>query len=116
MCPRRGYARTSSSVTYAQPRWTRDAPHAVDPRVRHPEGKTEVGLWYRPTFDDGEREARMLAEFEVGLPHRFQLDLYARADKPGDGSRLLYGQQIEVRWAFADWGKIRAIRRSTSSG
>jgi len=92
--------------SYAQPRWTATR---LMPSTRVyviPEGKTEVELWYRPTFDDGEHEARMLAEFEIGLPHRFQLDLYARADKPGDSNELLYGQQIEVRWAFADWGKI----------
>jgi hypothetical protein len=92
--------------TYAQPRWTatRSCRRPACTSSRGQDGSQE--LWYRPTFDDGEREIRMLAEFEVGLPHRLQLDVYFRTDQETSDSEMLYGQQIELRWAFADWGKI----------
>jgi hypothetical protein len=93
--------------TYRQPRWTTTR---LVPSTRIyviPEGAVDVEYWYRPTFTrDNKVETRMLWEVEIGLPHRFQVDLYFRTDQDDAGSKMLTGEQFEVRWALADWGKI----------
>ncbi|MCB1865440.1 MAG: hypothetical protein KDG50_08400, partial [Chromatiales bacterium] len=71
-----------------------------------PEGKVEVEAWARGTFDDGESEWRFLQELEIGLPGRFQLDLYLREDYDSASDDTLWGSQFEVRWALADWGEV----------
>ncbi|HEX7878752.1 MAG TPA: hypothetical protein VF720_05050 [Candidatus Eisenbacteria bacterium] len=94
---------------YRQPRWTATRRFTTTRTYVIPPGKAEFEFWVRPTFkNDGTVEMRSLWELEFGLPHRFQLDLYLRTDQvldPG-GEPASHGQQIEVRWALADWGKI----------
>ncbi len=95
--------------SYAQPRWTATRRFPSTRVYVVPEGKIETELWSRQTFTrDGGTEHRFLQELEIGLPHRFQLDLYLRQDydTKGDDKHLLWGGQFEVRWALADWGKI----------
>lgn len=92
---------------YAQPRWTATRRFPSTRVYVVPEGKVEVEYWLRPTFEqDGNTEIRSLYEIEFGLPYRFQLDLYLRTDQDGDGSEMLLGEQVEIRWALADWGQI----------
>jgi hypothetical protein len=92
--------------TYAQPRWTATRRFPNTRVYVIPEHQIEVEYWIRPTFtEDGETEIRQLYEIEVGLPYRFQLDLYYRSDQVGTED-YLNGAQFEVRWALADWGKI----------
>ena len=92
---------------YAQPRWTATRRFPSTRVYVVPEGKVEIEYWLRPTFTrEGDTEIRTLYEIEFGLPYRFQLDLYFRTDQDGDGSEILIGQQVEVRWALADWGVI----------
>lgn len=97
--------------SYRQPRWTATRRFPTTRIYVVPEGKVEFEAWIRPTWkDDGTVEMRSLWEMEFGLPHRFQLDLYLRTDQlldPG-GKASQHAQQIEVRWALADWGKIWA--------
>ncbi|MEI6810069.1 MAG: transporter [bacterium] len=93
--------------TYGQPRWTA---HRRFPRTRIyvvPEGKFEFEFWTRADVpkDDGPTEIQTMYEVEMGLPHRFQLDLYLVARTTGDTETYL-DQKFEVRYAFADWGKI----------
>ncbi len=93
--------------TYGQPRWTATRRFPSTRVYVVPEGKVEFEYWLRPTFDrDKPTEVRSLWELEFGLPYRFQLDLYLRTDQEGDRSEMLLGQQIEIRYALADWGKI----------
>jgi hypothetical protein len=93
--------------SYGQPRWTATRRFPSTRVYVVPEGKIEFEYWLRPTFNkDGSTETRTLYEVEIGLPHRFQLDLYLRTDQDGDDGEMLLGEQIEVRWALADWGKI----------
>jgi hypothetical protein len=93
--------------SYGQPRWTATRRFPSTRVYVVPEGKVEFEYWLRPTFNkDGSTETRSLYELEIGLPHRFQLDLYLRSDQDGDDGEMLWGQQIEIRWALADWGKI----------
>jgi hypothetical protein len=93
--------------SYGQPRWT--ATRRV-PGTRVyvvPEGKVELEYWLRPTFQrDGSTRIRSLYEVEIGLPHRFQLDLYFRTDQDSADDSFYVGGQFEVRYALADWGKI----------
>lgn len=91
---------------YNQPRWTTGRLFPSTRVYVIPEGEQEVEFWYRPTFDNGETATRWLLEYAVGLPHRFQLDLYLRADQADTGEDPEWGQTIEVRWALADWGVI----------
>jgi len=94
---------------YGQPRWTAHRRFGETRVYVIPKGQVEFEFWMRPTFHkDGEpTEWRSLYEAEFGLPGRFQLDLYAVANKLGDdGDYKIDTQQVEVRWALADWGKI----------
>ncbi len=92
--------------TYSQPRWTATRRFPSTRVYVVPEGKVEFEYWARPTWNNGINEMRSLWEMEFGLPHRFQLDLYLRFDQEGDLSAMQLGQQVEVRWAFAEWGRL----------
>jgi hypothetical protein len=93
---------------YRQPRWTAHRRFATVRTYVIPEGEIDVEYWAR--IDEpqhGETRVRNLYEIEFGLPHRFQLDLYLRAQNEGDWEPLdMSGQMIEGRYAFADWGKL----------
>jgi hypothetical protein len=63
--------------------------------------------WVRfRSFRDGTAETRFQEEFELGLPHRFQLDLYETWAI--DEDRHINHDEFsgELRYALADWGKI----------
>jgi hypothetical protein len=93
--------------SYAQPRWTTTRRFPGTRVYVVPEGKVEFEYWLRPTLEkEGPAEIRHLWELEFGLPYRFQLDLYFRIDQEGDTSEWLSGEQVELRYALADWGKI----------
>ncbi len=93
---------------YAQPRWTTRRRFATVRTYVIPEGEIDVEYWAR--IDDpkhGDTKIRNLYEVEIGLPHRFQLDFYLKAQNEGNWVPFdMNGQQIELRYAFADWGKI----------
>jgi hypothetical protein len=92
---------------YAQPRWTALRRFPGTRVYVVPEGKAEFEYWLRPTINrEGPADIRSLWELELGLPHRLQLDFYLRTDQEGDHSEMLLGQQVEVRYALADWGVI----------
>lgn len=96
--------------SYQQPRWTATRRFPGTRVYVIPEGQVETEVWARTTIarsrDGGGTELRTLQEFEIGLPHRFQLDLYLRQDWDSESDNLLWGGQIEVRYAFADWGEL----------
>lgn len=92
---------------YDQPRWTATRRFPGTRVYVVPPGKVEFEYWIRPTYRKGkDTETRTLWELEFGLPHRFQLDLYFRTDRKNDTDPWLRGEQIELRYALADWGKI----------
>ncbi len=96
--------------SYGQPRWTATRRFPSTRVYVIPEGHVEVEGWARATMlrsdQGGETEWRFLQEVEIGLPNRFQLDLYLRQDTDTASDKLLWGGQFEVRYALADWGKI----------
>ncbi len=91
---------------YSQPRWTVDRRF---PGVRTyvvPENSFTFEYWTRADIPRrGPTEIQHLFEAEIGLPYRFQLDLYGIV-RSEDNNENFFDNQIELRYAFADWGKI----------
>src|SRR5512135_243247 len=96
---------------YNQPVWTTQRPFAESRVYVLPPGVFQLEQWFRPTWPrDGKVEMRFLEELAIGLPCRFQLDLYERWNvEPTRRNREEAnheGVQLELRWALADWGVI----------
>lgn len=93
---------------YAQPRWTADRLFGETRVYVIPKGKVEFEYWSVPeTARDGSTDTASSYEVEFGLPHRFQLDLYAVAHKTDISGPFTFSEQkVELRYAFADWGQI----------
>jgi hypothetical protein len=57
-----------------------------------------------------DRRVRNFYEFEMGLGHRLQLDLYLVTQQEGYGAGAsqiaIKKQKFELRYALADWGKL----------
>jgi hypothetical protein len=69
--------------------------------------ETGFEQWARvQDFRDGTVESRFQEEFEIGLPHRFQIDLYETWSIDQDRRVDEDEYSAEVRYALADWGKI----------
>jgi hypothetical protein len=93
--------------TYEQPRWTADRRFPGTRTYVIPEGKVEFEYWLKPEIPKkGTTQYESLYELELGLPHRFQLDLYFIQDWEANGGKRFNGEAVEVRYALADWGKI----------
>jgi hypothetical protein len=98
--------------SYNQPAWTTQRPFPTTRAYVIPEGAVELEQWARATWKKGvgKPEWRMLEELAIGLPCRFQLDIYERWHiEPNDDNHLVAdheGVQIEMRWALANWGVI----------
>jgi len=93
---------------YAAPRWTT---RRVFPTTRVyviPPGQFEIEHWTRVKVpDEGQTEVETQYEFELGLPHRFQIDVYAVTSKTGSEGDLDWKEQkFELRHALADWGEL----------
>jgi len=96
-----------------QPRWTTQRRF---PKVRIftiPDDDRELEYWTRVDVPkDGKSEVQHFFEFEMGLPYRLQADTYLilrSGDPDGDGGKdgqTYYDGQFEMRWAFANWGKL----------
>lgn len=67
----------------------------------------EFEQWWKGKFPrEGKPEHLFQSEIELGLPYRFQLDLYENIERTSGGTLQHQGNQVEARWALADWGKI----------
>jgi hypothetical protein len=92
--------------SYDQPRWTA---HRRFPTTRAyviPDGEFETEYWLRATTPQhGSTEFEHRQELEIGLPYRLQLDLYL-IERHSKTDGLHFDQAVEVRYAFADWGKL----------
>ena len=70
------------------------------------ENEVEFEYWFRADVPrKGAAEIQHMFELSFGLPYRFQLDLYGIARTEGK-EKTFFDQAIELRYAFADWGKI----------
>jgi hypothetical protein len=90
-----------------QPEWTTHRRFSTTRVYVAPPWQFEFEQWWKGKFPrHGGAEHLWQSEISLGLPYRFQLDFYENIEKnPGQGLRHS-GNQVEVRWAFADWGKI----------
>ena len=93
---------------YQQPEWTT---HRRFPTTRvylqQPPWEMGVEQWVRTkAYDEGRAQHRVQEEFEIGLPNRFQLDLYVNSEINGNGTWYYDNFATEIRYALADWGKI----------
>lgn len=94
---------------YQQPEWT-TARRFTTTRIYVQQTPWSTGFeqWVRMTRSQhgGGMETRMQEELEIGLPYRFQLDLYETwaIDQIRNVSQDEYSG--EMRYALADWGKI----------
>jgi hypothetical protein len=90
-----------------QPLWTA---HRRFPTTRVyvlPPWQVEFEQWWKGKFlRDGKPEHLFQSEIEIGLPYRFQLDLYENIENTANGPTRHAGTQVEGRWAFAEWGRI----------
>lgn len=91
---------------YAQPRWTATRRFPTTRVYIVPEGKMEFEYWLRTTIDEDGTKYRSLWEVEFGLPHRFQLDIYYRTDQDAETGEIYSSEQLELRYALADWGRL----------
>lgn len=96
---------------YGQPVWTTQRPFAGVRTYVLPPGTVQFEQWCRPTWPQvGKPEYRYLEEIAIGLPGRFQLDIYERwnvEQNEDNKSRANHeGVQIELRYALADWGVL----------
>ncbi len=95
--------------SYAQPRWTARRRFPTTRIYVIPEGQAQFEYWLetKTPFDAaGDTRFRSLLEFEFGLGHHLQLDLYLRTEQKGASDWTLESERLELRWALADWGKL----------
>ena len=93
---------------YQQPEWTE---HRRFPSTRvylqDPPWNMEFEQWGRwQKFRDGSSAYLFQEEATLGLPHRFQFDLYDNWTTADNGNTKEDSIATELRYAFADWGEI----------
>ncbi len=95
---------------YAQPRWTAQRLFSGTRVYVIPKGEVDIEQWFRFQVPKhgGPTSLQAQSEIEFGLPYRLQLDLYLtnKHDLGVEDSNSSTGNSVELRWAFADWGKI----------
>ena len=91
---------------YGQPAWVKSRRFATT-RVHIQRDPWEVSFeqWWRGRLNGGDWSHRFQEEIEIGLPGRFQIDLYEDWTlEDGEADHLDFA--AEVRWGLADWGVI----------
>ncbi|MEP6956955.1 MAG: hypothetical protein ABI883_09020, partial [Chthoniobacterales bacterium] len=91
---------------YGQPEWTLQRNFSTSRVYVRPAGSIEVVQYWTPEWKNGVAEHSFREEIEIGLPYRFQLDLYQNWGVDEEGDAFYKGSSVEVRYALADWGKI----------
>jgi hypothetical protein len=90
-----------------QPEWTTERRFAATRAYVLPPGMVELEQWWRGTYKRDRSEAhRFLTEVSVGLPGRWQLDLYGHLERESGSNTRYIGEQVEARYALANWGRI----------
>jgi hypothetical protein len=90
-----------------QPEWTTQRRFATTRIYVLPPWQVEFEQWWKGKFPKHGKATHLFqSEISVGLPYRFQLDVYENLEKPATQGLRHQGNQVEVRYAFAEWGKI----------
>jgi hypothetical protein len=108
---------------YNEPEWVARRPFGITRVYVHPPWQMETEFsWDRMYDRGGSPQDEIQQEFELGLPHRFQIDYEIHgADfvdatdvagphpgAPGSSHWNYADSEWELRWALADWDKIIA--------
>src|SRR3954468_22468343 len=91
-----------------RPEWT-SARRFTGTRVYLQQDPWEAGVesWWRfKNHRDNTFSHRLLEEVEIGLPGRFQVDLYNDIEGDERGKFHYQSFNVELRWALANWGKL----------
>jgi hypothetical protein len=89
-----------------QPAWTARRRFSTTRIYVLPPWQVEFEQWWKGKFPRvGKPEHLFQSEIEVGLPYRFQLDLYENVEHTPHAATKT-SNQLEARWALADWGRI----------
>ena len=90
-----------------QPEWTAYRRFATTRIYVLPPWQVEFEQWWKGKFPrEGTADHLFQSEVEMGLPYRFQVDLYENVENTSSGHTRHAGNQVEARWAFAEWGRI----------
>lgn len=90
-----------------QPEWTTRRRFATTRVYVLPPFQFEFEQWWKGKWPrEGQAEHLFQPEIEMGLPYRFQVDLYENIERTSPDGLRHQGIQVEGRWALADWGKI----------
>ncbi len=90
---------------YGQPEWTTERAFSNSRVYVRPAGTLEFNQFWTPEFAEGHVTYSFREEVEIGLPYRFQLDLYQNwGIERGDA--FYKGSSVELRYALANWGEI----------
>lgn len=90
-----------------QPEWTTQRRFSTTRIYVMEPWQVEFEQWWKGKFlRTGKTEHLFQSEIGIGLPHRLQLDLYENVERTKTGSFRHKGNQVEVRYALAEWGKI----------
>ena len=93
---------------YEQPEWTTERRFPTT-RVYLQETPGDVGVeqWVKAQWPRDEKANFLFQEEgELGLPHRFQLDVYENWARDEEGTIQQDSVSLELRYALADWGKL----------
>ncbi len=92
---------------YGQPEWVKSRRFAnVRVHIQRDPWEIAVEQWWRGRLVEGDWSHRFQEEIEIGLPGRFQLDFYYDWTNDKELGSEFLDYAAEIRWAFADWGKI----------
>ena len=93
---------------YQQPEWTAYRRFPSTRIYVKPPGRFGFEYWKRVKIPEhGSTQIETQYEFEIGLPGRFQVDMYLVHNQDGnEGNAEVNGQKLEFRWALADWDEI----------
>ena len=91
---------------YGQPEWTTERIFGASRVYVLPPGRVEFVHFWTPEFSDSDVAHAFREEVEIGLPHRFQLDLYQNWGVDESANAFYKGSSVELRYALANWGSI----------
>jgi hypothetical protein len=90
-----------------QPEWTAQRRFGATRVYVLPPFQLELEQWWEGKFPKHGKPYHLFqTEAGIGLPYRFQLDLYENLERTSSGTFRHQGNQVELRWALAEWGRI----------
>lgn len=90
-----------------QPEWTTRRRFATVRSYVLPPWQFEFEQWWSGFFPRTGRGRHIVQEeVSIGLPYRFQFDVYANHEITPEGTWRHQGVATEMRYAFGDWGEI----------